>query len=256
MKKLLLTVATIGLTALAPIQQAAAHVGYLDLINNPAAVISSTADSTTYFYGQAGLINGNFGFADAADGNWGDSHHAGWAKFDITDPAGAYISLSVFSDGRNEFNFDVPSIVSDFNPGLSLYSGEVPDESHEDYSSVPSGKGGSWNALGNTFMANENGESNTIYYLTHVAQDQNNLQSSIALNNYWLAAGTYSVVFGGDSLAALASSFTPDDDITPRGLGISLKITDVAAVPVPAAIWMMMGGLMGLLGLQKRRMVA
>lgn len=256
MNKLLLTVATIGLIALAPTQQASAHVAYLDLINNPAAVISSTVDSTTYFYGQADLINGNFGFADAADGNWGNSHHAGWAKFDITNPDGAYINLSVFSDGRNEFNSGVPSIVSDFNPGLSLYTGLVPDESHEDYSSVPAGKGGAWNALGNTFMANEYGEGGTITYLTHVAQDQNNLQSSVALNNYWLAAGTYSVVFGGDSLAALASSFTPDDDITPRGYGISLKVTDVAAVPVPAAIWMMMGGLMGLLGLQKRKMVA
>jgi len=256
MKKLLLTVATIGLTALAPTQQASAHVAYLDLINNPAAVITSTAASTTYYYGQAGLINGNFGFADAADGNWGDSHHGGWAKFDITDANGAYIDLSVFSDGRNELFEGVPFIVSDFNPGLSIYSGVVPDESHEDYSGVPSGMGGAWNALGDTTMGNDLGEIHTIDYITHVAQNQANLQSSISLSIYWLAQGTYSVVFGGDSLAALATSTTANDDITARGYGISLKVTDVAAVPVPAAIWMMLGGLMGLLGLQKRKMVA
>lgn len=40
------------------------------------------------------------------------------------------------------------------------------------------------------------------------------------------------------------------------GLTGAYNITAVSAVPLPAAAWLMMGGLMGLLGLQKRKMAA
>jgi len=252
MKNLLLTLATISLTALAPIQEASAHVSYLDLINP--AFKTTNAQSSIYTVNSAGEFLGNFGWADAADGDWGDSHHGGWAKFDITNADGAFIDLSVFTDGKIVIHPEFGVLkTNDLTPAFSIYSGVVPDLAFEEFSNVPADKGGAWNALGNTFMGNDEGDSGTITYLTHVRQDQNNLQNTIALSNYWLAQGTYSVVLGGDSALAAAN---PDDDIIPRGYGIKLTVTDVAAVPVPGAIWLMMGGLMGLLGLQKRKMVA
>jgi len=257
MNKALLVVSAIGISALAPTQQASAHVAYLDLLNNPAAVVTSNAGSSTYFYASAGALNGNFGWADAADGNQGNSHHGSWTTFDISSSVGAYVNISVFTDGFNAAG--IPPRTSDFNPAFSIYSGLVPDMSHETYSFVAPGLGGAWNALGYTTMSNEVGETNTINYITHVGQDQNQLSTSIALNHFWLAQGTYTLVLGGDSAAALAASFTPDDDIDPRGYGISLTVTpgtQVAAVPVPGALWLFGTAVLGWLGAGRRKAYA
>ncbi len=241
MKKIIYAVTVSGIIALLPIQQVSAHVMYEDFITNPILVTSHpSGNSTNYFAPSFGILDSNYGWADAADTNWGDSHTASWNKFTITASTGAYIDLSIF-------NGTTPGgLVGGLKPAFSLYSGSVYDEAHDtaDSHPTPTGKVGNWNALGDTTMGNDYGEVATIFYLAHVAQNQNNLSTTASLNHFFLNPGTYSVVVGGDCRSAACRADTP-----PRDFGVSLTVT---AVPLPAAIWMMGASLMGLAGMQNR----
>ena len=251
MKKILLAVTAMGIIAMAPTQQASAHVVYLELINNPVyddptndigAIKTINGDATTYHMDQAGYVQSNYGWADAADGNWGDSHAGAWDKFEITDSAGAYIDLSVF---RNNDPFGI----ADLTPALTLYKGLLPVEAHDGDSVVPPGFGGAWNALGDTTMGNSLGEVATINYIAHAGEG--NTTDSVTLSHIWLDSGVYTVALGGT--CATCNDPTDIHKFDARGYGVNLTVT---AVPVPAAVWLMMGGLMSLLGLQKRKMAA
>ena len=249
MKKLLLTVTVAGIIAMASTPQASAHVVYQDLMSDPSVGITNNATSTTYSAPWLGFAETNYGWFNAADANWGDSHDGAWTKFQITGSAGAYIDLSVFRADPNA----IPDIYAgvdagDLTPAFTLYSGVVPDESHDPATaSLPSqiGKEGAWNALGNTTMGNDAGEIGTILYLTHAGQG--NTTASASLNQYLLAPGIYTVALGG------ACETCPQGglNISPRAFGTSLTVTPV---PVPAAIYLFGSGVIGLAGFARRKM--
>ncbi|NOT10783.1 MAG: VPLPA-CTERM sorting domain-containing protein [Methylococcaceae bacterium] len=252
-------------------QQALAHVAYINMLTAPNTTLTANADGSTT-YQRDWVVTSNGAWANGTDANWADSHTVPWHLINITDPAGAYINLSI-SGGITSIPSN-PGLtpLGDLTPAFSLYSGTVPGAAHEGAAAlpVPPGKEGAWNALGNTTMANDAGQIKTITYLTHVG-DVNGTATSVSLNNYYLAAGQYTVVLGGtcyecyphyDRLDPNSPTFDPNyenfiidienDAFQARGYRSVLTILP-ASVPVPAAIWLMGSGLLGLFGMRRTR---
>ncbi|AEF99893.1 VPLPA-CTERM sorting domain-containing protein [Methylomonas methanica] len=236
-----------------PFQHAQAHVSYYDIFNGPSTV--STSGSITTYSG-SNITAGNYGWADATDFDWGDSHVGSWVKFNVTDPNGSYVNIRVSGDGIDRHINDDPSQrlirKGDLTPGFSLYSGVVPDEAYDETTLVP-GKEGAWRALGNTSMGNDFGEFNTINYISH-AGEPDSLETTQSLSQF-LAQGSYSLVIGGtcylrENCGALQSFGA---DLIVRGYNIEVSISPTAPVPLPAAAWFMLTGLLGVFNLRKRR---
>lgn len=254
---------TIGML---PYQSASAHVNYYDLFNNAATQVISTATSTTYSGGD--IVKSSFGWADATDADWGDSHMGSWVNFNISQAAGAWVSINVAADGINQYiNGDPnnPSRLGNLNPGFSLYRGLVPHDAHDGATAglQPSdpqyGKEGAWQALANTTMGNDDGDINTLEYLTHVGT-VNGSASSVQLDGFFLTPGNYSLAIGGtcydqNQCVGAFNIFHPDAEEIARGYNISVTVSSVAPVPLPAAAWLMMSGVIGILGFGKRRTV-
>ena len=198
MKKLLLAVTVAGMIALAPTPQASAHVVYQDLMSDPSVGITNTANSTTSSAPFLFFAQTNYGWANAASPNWGDSHDGAWTKFQITGSA-AYVDLSVFRADPTA----IPPIYAGVDaggltPAFTLYSGVVPDESHDaSTAGLPAqlGKNGAWNALGDTTMGNDAGEIGTIHYIAHAGQG--NTTASASLYHILLEPGIYTAALGG-----------------------------------------------------------
>jgi hypothetical protein len=250
MKQLLLAAAVAGMIVLAPMQQASAHVDYLDLTSDPSVTITNSADSTTYSAPFLFFTQTNYGWANAASPNWGDSHEGAWTKFEITGSA-AYVDLSVFRADPTA----IPDIYAGVDagtlmPAFTLYSGVVPDESHDAATAgLPAqlGKNGAWNALGDTTMGNDAGDIGTIHYIAHAGQG--NTTASASLFHILLDPGIYTVALGG------ACDTCPQGglNIVEEAFGTSLT---VAPVPLPAAVYLFGSGVIGLVGLARRKVNA
>lgn len=264
MKHPLIKIAPVILAAMAPINGASAHVIYYDLFNNTTTQITHSATSTSYSGGD--IVAGNYGWADATDIDWGDSHKASWIKFDIANTNGAWVSINVAGDGINQYtNNDPnnPSRLGNLKPGFSLYQGQVPYLSHDEATvglSAQAGKEGAWQALSDTTMGNDDGDINTIQLLAY-AGSRNSAASSVSLGNIFLGQGSYSLAIGGtcydqNLCVGAFSPNHPDAEEIARGytVNISVSSTAPAAVPLPAAAWLMMSGLFGVLGLKKRKL--
>lgn len=253
MKRLILR--SLSLCALIPFQHAQAHISYYDLFNGPGTVVSTSGSTTTY--SGSGITSGNYGWADATDFDWGDSHAGSWVNFDITDPNGSYVNISVSGDGIYKYLNNNPSQrlirKGDLTPGFSLYRGLVPFEAHDETVQV-SGKEGAWRALGNTTLGNDFGQVNTIFYVAH-AGERDSLDTTQSLSQF-LTPGSYSLAIGGtcylrESCGAL-NPFTAD--LADRGYNITISVgAQAAPVPLPAAVWLMLTGLLGISGFGKRR---
>ncbi|MEQ1620768.1 MAG: hypothetical protein HOO93_07780 [Methyloglobulus sp.] len=74
------------------------------------------------------------------------------------------------------------------------------------------------------------------------------------LDLYGLKAGYYLIGLGGVCPDLNAGCMLTDPTLFARNY--TFTVATAAPVPLPAAVWLMMGGLMGLLGLQKRKVVA
>ncbi|WP_445371508.1 VPLPA-CTERM sorting domain-containing protein [Methylomonas sp. HW2-6] len=267
MKHQLFKVVPVIATAMLPFQSASAHVNYYDLFNNVTTQVTSTATSTTYSGGD--VLKGNFGWGDATDVDWGDSHMGSWIRFSVSQPAGVWVSINVASDGINQYvNNDPnnPSRLGDLKPGFSLYRGLVPDEAHDGATAgfqpgdPQFGKEGAWRALADTTMGNDNGDVATIEYLAH-AGSVNGSAASVSLLNFFLTPGDYTLAIGGscydqNQCVGAFNIFDPNADETARGYKVSVTVSSVAPVPLPAAAWLMISGLIGVLGLNKRRLPA
>jgi hypothetical protein len=287
MKKLCFALVALGLGALAPIQQASAHVGWAnrDLITNAAASVDNGDGSTTFQY-RFGQATGNYGWADGADSDWGDSHRVRFTKFEITNAGGALVDINVFaaSEITNPTTGAVSTVLGDLNPGFTLYKGTGPLHSGANpwmiHNLVPQssfdwptsgganlaphaddlGKEGLFNALGDVTMSTNAGVVGTQEYLTHMGTLNSRVlvapnNSSVSLTNYLLGPGWYSVVIGGTDTFAQAYHQNDDPNVNWAALngvrGFHVDLT-VQPVPVPAAVWFMGSALIGLIGIRKR----
>lgn len=249
-KKVLNTVLFLGGLVALP---ALAHVSYtgrdLGTFSGLSAASNAISNQTTYSYG----------WADAADADWGDTHKGKWFKFTLLNAANVTISASANAGAT------IASI-GGLLPGFSLYQGLAPSAAH-DSSPVSlayrNGLGfeteGSLNARGSFQIGNDSGISNTLNFVGYavdgtIANHSLGYQSGIAgdgvadgsvSKTFALGAGSYSLWISG---ADYAGQFTAPT-VSTYGLKAAIQ---VSAVPEPEAYAMFLAGL-GMLGAVARR---
>lgn len=252
MKKIKIALAIAAALAALP---ASAHVSYS---NRDFGTFSGLSAQTVTIANQA--VTSNFGWADAADADWGDSHKVRWFKFMLTNEADVTISASAKANATG-------SSVGGLLPGFSLYSGLAPSAAYDN--SVVSlayraGLGfpteGSLNARGTFSIGNDGGAINPLTFIGYAVDgDKYNfsagweagivgdgVKDGFVTKTFHLGAGTYSVAIGG---ADYAQQFNPTDPAALKGYGISAT---VAAVPEPETYALLLAGL-GLMASVARR---
>lgn len=103
------------------------------------------------------LVSSSFGWADATDADWGDSHRGRFFRFALTTAASVMISVTRGGSGAQTGAADA------FLPALSLFSGlsqAAPESLAHDFSALsiasrPGGTEGSFRSLNNWSIGNE-----------------------------------------------------------------------------------------------------
>jgi hypothetical protein len=242
---------------------AAAHIVYKDIQTLGTATVNP--DGSTR-YALLGALNGNGAWANATDADWGNSHDIPWYKFSVTNPSGAYVTLSVAGGVTSVSGI---TVLGDLTPAFSLYSGLLPIQAHDGAASypIPFDKDGGWLALADTTLGNDAGDVGTIEYIGH-AGSVDGTDQTVSLVRLLLGQGAYTVALGGacyecfphyERLDPSNPAYDPNyenliidienDAGTKRGYSMNLTIQ---AVPVPAAIWFLGSGLIGL-GIRARK---
>lgn len=243
MKKIISSVMV--LLALLFAGQANAHVSYRDL--NASSSIVRTVTS-------------NIGWSDAADGDWGDSHHAAWFKFSLAQDSQVSITVTGLNEGTyatidgsgTPIDVTTGAGLNLTDVGFTLYGGLFPASVYDSAVAlpIPAGKDGRWDALGDTTMANNSAQIGTISYLTHVNDSTGNIETLI---NYFLAAGDYSIGTGG---AFGATGTAIDENVGQHSGTYAIQANlSVQPVPVPGAVWLFGSAIAGLIGFGRRKAV-
>lgn len=255
MKKTLLAIALLGLT-----HSAWAHVSYS---GRNFGTFSGLADASNTISNQA--VTGNYGWADAASGNLGDSHHARAFRFTLSNDA--WVSFSVAANPTA-----TTQSVGGLLPGFSIYAGlaavapfTAPQTSADyDFNAASEawrtswaqahlGAGtdfnntdGSWNALGDWKMGGDGdpaGIDSALSSFVYVGSASS--VTNTASGRFLLHAGNYSIFVGGNDLSNLLSADAG------KAYGMTATLT-VSAVPEPENMALLMAGL-SMLGWQVRR---
>ena len=108
MKKIL-TLLAASFAAFTPLQNALAHISYTGR-NIGTLVIGASASSINNQ-----TMSSAFGWADATDSDWGDSHRGRFFRFTLSTTASVMVSVQRNSSGTGT--------VETFLPGISVYSG-------------------------------------------------------------------------------------------------------------------------------------
>lgn len=256
MKKTLLAVALLGLT-----QSAWAHISYSGRNFN---TFSGLTDASSTISNQA--VTGNFGWADAADGNLGDSHKS--RAFTFTLENDAWVTFSVAANPTA-----TASSVGGLLPGFSIYSGLAAlspftaPQTSADYDTTPSSiawrttwaqanidasadynaTDGSWNALGDWKVGGDGdpaGVDSALSSFVYVGSASST--TNTVTGSFLLSAGSYSIFVGGNDITNKAD---PINSL--RAFGMTATI-NVSAVPEPENMALLMAGL-SLIGWQVRR---
>lgn len=196
-------------------------------------------------------VSGNFGWADAADADWGDSHKVRWFQFTLTNAAEVTFTASA-NPGAT------PTAIGGLIPGFSLYAGVAPSSAHDGTAltlayrnSLGFATEGALNTLGDFQIGN----TSTINALTFIGHSLDGVgylgdgaADGVTSRTFSLAAGTYSlIVGGGDYLAQLTSN---PNFASAYGLSATLSISPV---PEPSTYAITLAGLAVLAGARLRR---
>lgn len=233
-----------------------AHISYTGR-NFGALVIGAPATSNL-----TQTVSSSFGWADATDVDWGDSHRGRFFRFTLDTAASVMITVERNSSGTGS--------VGTFLPALSLFAGlaqESPEALAHDNAALsiasrPTGTEGSFRALtdwsigsDNTFNTAGDPTSGVLYaarlagfsYLGHAADGTSanfgltpgisgdgNADGSITATFHGLVAGHYSLFVGGANYAAQTVESGP----TYPTYGVDVT---VQAVPEPST-WVLLAG--------------
>lgn len=259
--------------------QASAHVVYTSPLNE-------VGNQDNYVSSNAGWLGGLNATTQM------DSHNNRFFFFELTQTSTVDFTISAIS-GYQYVPFGTTTVVtalSDLNPGYSLFSGLIPNISHDgspypgqtpfapwSLFAVPhnppvpgevlgdpnSTKWGEYRSNADFTMSNDSGDVATVSYL---AGDGNPNGNSIS-GHYVLSPGLYNLVIGGDNQAALDSLYAnavasqscaiagPACDAYAAdriGRGFNVQFS-ASPVPVPAAAYLFGSSLVGLVGLARRK---
>lgn len=244
-RKLILT-GCASIAAAFTVTSAQAHIGYggRNFGTNPVSLTITNQ-----------AVSSSFGWADATDADWGDSHRGRFFRFTLTNTTSVFISVQ-----RNAF---VATNAGILLPAFSLYQGLghlAPEQGSHDSAALsvasrPTNTEGSFRSLvdwsiGNdpTYVTNGDPGSGILYaaslrnftYIGHAADGTTNNYGDVAgINGDGvadgfvsatfddLAAGDYSLFVGGANYAAQSAEPGP----TYPTYGIS---TTVSVVPEPS----------------------
>lgn len=191
-------------------------------------------------------VAGNFGWADAADADWGDSHKARWFKFTLTNEALVTFSVAAKADAT-------ATSLGGFVPAFSLYRGLAPitidaqGTSNAPYdTAAPTlawrdtlgfATEGAWNALGDFKIGNDAGVLGELTHIGHAADGIGTLGDGLADGltraTFRLSAGTYSLVVGGNVYGAQQAG--APGNTGNFGISASLSVSPISAVPEPGS---------------------
>ncbi|MBU6182582.1 MAG: PEP-CTERM sorting domain-containing protein [Verrucomicrobia bacterium] len=261
MKKIFAVWATAALAALGTAHLAPAHIGYTNrnfgalLVGAPASSINNQTMSSA------------FGWADATDADWGDSHRGRFFRFTLTTAASVMVTVQ-----RNASGTGTPGT---FLPGISVYSGLAQRANNEgldqggtfrtealahdgaelSVASRPAGTEGSFRSLvdfsiGNDDTFNTAGDPSSgiliparlanFTYIGHAADGTSdnfgsvpgiigdgNADGFVAATFHGLAVGDYSLFVGGANYAAQLAETT--SPFPTYGVNVSVQ-----AIPEPS----------------------
>jgi len=260
-----------GIGLMATSATASAHVSY----TNRDFVANGSFDGVDTYTLSGQRVTSNYGWADGADGDWGDSHRVRFLRFTLPDAANVTISVAAQAG--------VASTLDDLSPAFSVFAGVVPHLSHDGAPSptylanhpgfLPTtgfyadtgklgDKEGAYRSVNDFWLGNDSGAAAQIVYLGHavdglgidVTGDRvvdfagDGVADGSVSGSWLLGAGTYSVVVGG---TCYTCQFTESSAtwVTNRAFTASLQI---APVPEPET-WALTGAGLTLLGLLTRK---
>lgn len=224
-------------------QSAFAHVSYtgrdlgtFDALSNQTSTINNQTTRS-------------FGWADAADADWGDSHQVKWFTFSLTNDAVVTISASAFSGAT-------ATSLGGLLPGFSLYEGLAPRAAHDGTTvslayrnSLGFDTEGAINTFGDFEIGNDAGEINKLTFIGYAVDGNadnfgdlpgvigDGIADGFVSSSFNLSAGTYTLIVGGADYAS-----QNDPLALAYNYGLSTTIS-VAAVPEPSSYAMLALGL-------------
>jgi hypothetical protein len=264
--------------------QASAHVVYGNSLFSDASVIdpmTGFAGVGSTFSNQNRTVRSNAGWIAGLNATTGgDSHNARFLYFNLAGEATINFTVNALDNTNG---------ASLLNPGYSIFSGTVPNVSHDgsyyagqstfaswspfagaNANIIANGgaltqKWGEFRANGNVTMAHSDGTTSSMIYTGLFGANGNG--NSIS-GQYTLGPGLYTLVVGGanstDLAALLSHAIATDGDYsTPsaartgyqnarlaRNFNIEFQVTPV---PIPAAAWLFGTGVVSLIAFARRK---
>jgi len=264
---------------------ASAHVSY----SGRDYVANGTFDGTATYSVINQRVTSAFGWADAADADWGDSHRGRFAKFTLTSTADVTIRVWEQDDVSYTSGGQTLTALNDLTPAFSLYGGLLPGAAYEGgdhpdfrashpgylptisyfYGKVGPREGG-WNALDSFDMSNKESEqavasnwkNGTLSYVGHAIDGAGVDVNGDRIVDYVgdgaadrMVSRTFRLAPGDYSVviggACYACQFTEPDSTWLAQRGFSTSLT-LQPIPEPGT-WALMGAGLGLLGFAARR---
>jgi hypothetical protein len=237
---------TAGLAVVLP-AAAWAHIGYggRDFGTLPLAGAQREISGQT--------VSSSFGWADASDADFGDSHRGRFYRFTLAEP------MQIELTARRGDVAGQTGAAELFRPGVSVYAGLAqlaPESAAHDGASLsvasrPAGTEGSFRALHDWSIGNEGNPAfaarlASFTYLGHAADgwEGEEADGAVRLVLGTLPAGDFSIFVGGaDYLAQLTEtpSYGPTQSSFPSyGVSLSLKATPIPEAAT-AALWSGLG---------------
>lgn len=226
MKKILILLGA-AFAAFTSMQTASAHIGYtgrnLGAWSESGGVWTATGNSGSLNNGFVVItltnIASDFGWADATDSDYGDSHKGRWFSFTLSNPG--TFSLSIQGGGTNSgtlagvYPFD-SNVGAQFLPAYTIYRGLAVSAAHDGSDASITwratrsvGSEGALNTLGDFSIGNDAGEIGELVYVGHAVDGSSanfgsapgiigdgNADGSVN-GTFSLSAGSYSVFVGG-----------------------------------------------------------